>query len=97
MSLQPIYKAENLNPAYHLRYSWTGWPSEGVFPKQPSETFLASIGPAWEQDGLRLLESRWAADMIQLSFSTRPDVTPVFVAARAKGRLQHALREAGQP
>lgn len=97
MSLQPIYKAENLNPAYHLRYSWTGWPSEGTFPKLPSEKFLASISPAWELDGLRLLESRWAPDMIQLSFSTKPDVAPVFVAARAKGRLQHALREAGQP
>ena len=97
MSLQPIYKAENLNPAYHLRYSWTGWPSEGTFPKLPAETFFASISPAWELDGLRLLESRWAPDMIQLSFSTKPDVAPVFVAARAKGRLQHALREAGQP
>ncbi len=97
MALQPIYKAENLNPAYHLRYSWTGWPSEGAFPKPPSETFLESIAPAWEQDGLRLLEPRWATDMIQLSFSTKPEVAPVFVAARAKGRLQHALRVAGQP
>ena len=31
---------------------------------------------------------------VRLAFSTQPDVSPVFVAARAKGRLQHALARA---
>jgi len=49
----------------------------------------------WENDGLRLLESRWSPQQIQLAFSTQPDVAPVFLAARVKGRLQHAIRAAG--
>jgi hypothetical protein len=32
-----------------------------------------------------------------LAFSTRPDVTPVFAAGRAKGRFQDAVRKAGCP
>jgi REP element-mobilizing transposase RayT len=34
-------------------------------------------------------------ELIQFTFSVRPKVSPVFFAARVKGRLQHALREAG--
>lgn len=92
MTPQPIYEASNLRPAYHLRYAWSGWPSGTDFPESPSENFLRDIAPAWETDGMRLLESRWSKDMIQLSFSATPAVSPVLVAARAKGRLQHALR-----
>src|SRR5262245_25629838 len=35
--------------------------------------------------------------MIQVLFSAKPDVSPIFLAARAKGRLDHALRRAGRP
>jgi REP element-mobilizing transposase RayT len=35
--------------------------------------------------------------MIQFTFSVKPHVSPVFFAARVKGRLQHALRAAGTP
>jgi hypothetical protein len=41
------------------------------------------------------LESHCVDDKIQLTFSTTPAVSPVFLAGRAKGRLQHALRQAG--
>ena len=34
---------------------------------------------------------------IQFIFSAKPSVSPVFLAGRAKGRLQHALRKAGHP
>jgi REP element-mobilizing transposase RayT len=54
---------------------------------------LEPIKPLWETDGMRLLESRWTGDMIQLLFSTRPHVSPVLLATRAKGRLDHAIRE----
>ena len=87
MAPQPIYEAHHLRPAYHLRYAWSGWPSGTCFPEPPSENFLRDIAPAWENYGMRLLEPRWSKDMIQLSFSTKPDVSPVLVAARAKGRL----------
>jgi REP element-mobilizing transposase RayT len=51
----------------------------------------------WEKDGLRPLEWEWAPERIRILFSTRPDVFPVFLCQRAKGRLQHALRQEGTP
>ena len=45
---------------------------------------------------MRLLEHRWSEEMIQLTFSAKPDVSPVFLAGRAKGRMQHALRKSAQ-
>jgi REP element-mobilizing transposase RayT len=41
-----------------------------------------------------MLEHRWTAELVQILFSAKPDVAPVFAAARAKGRLDHALRQA---
>jgi REP element-mobilizing transposase RayT len=46
---------------------------------------------------MRLLEHRWTGKMAQLLFSTTPHVSPVFLATRAKGRLDHAIRRAGLP
>ncbi len=45
-----------------------------------------------ETDGLRLLERQVQRREILLTFSTTPDVSPVLLATRAKGRLQHACR-----
>ena len=56
---------------------------------------IESVRPLWEEDGLRLLEHRWTEEMIQLLFSARPHVSPQLLAARAKGRLDHAGRRAG--
>jgi REP element-mobilizing transposase RayT len=58
---------------------------------------MDALIPLWEHDGLRLLESRWTDGEIQCTFSTLPDICPVFVAARAKGRLNDALRKFGHP
>ncbi len=90
--MQPValYNADLEKIAYHLRYTWTGWPSFGDIP----HVDLEPIKPLWETDGLRLLESRCTPREVQLAFSARPDVNPVFLAARAKGRLQHAIRTA---
>jgi REP element-mobilizing transposase RayT len=55
------------------------------------------LDEAWEGDGLRRLEQEWRPDMIQFTFSVKPGVSPVFFAARVKGRLQHAFRLAGMP
>jgi len=46
---------------------------------------------------LRLLESVWTVDAVKLTFSTNPRVSPVLLAGRAKGRLDHARRTAGIP
>lgn len=87
----PLYNPARVDAAYQLRYSWTGWPSAGDLPLIDSQ-ILHSIEPLWNQDGLRLLEHRWSADQVQLLFSATPAVSPIFLATRAKGRLDHALR-----
>ena len=98
MTPQPIYTADNVrSPAYHLRYTWSGWPSDGSFPASPPDSFWTDLDAAWERDGLRRLTTNWMPTMIQFTFSVRPVVSPVFFAARVKGRLQHALRQAQTP
>ena len=96
MKPQAIYIAHNLHPAYQLRYGWTAWPSAGEFPAQPPPLFLKELSARWEKDGLRILEHGWKPDEIKFTFSAKPEVSPVLLAARAKGRLQHALRAAGK-
>jgi REP element-mobilizing transposase RayT len=39
----------------------------------------------------------WSPEQIQLTLSTGPDVSPITLAARVKGRLQHHCRHAGNP
>lgn len=98
MTPQPLYAPATLTgTAYHLRYTWSGWPSSGTFPASISEHVFRGLDEAWEGDGLRRLEQEWRPDMIQFTFSVKPSVSPVFFAARVKGRLEHALRLAGMP
>jgi REP element-mobilizing transposase RayT len=94
---EPLYRAERQDPAYHLRYTWTGWPSGARFVDLPGSRTSADLAAAWETDGLRVLEQSWSENAIQIAFTAKPDVSPVFLATRAKGRLQHALRAAGRP
>ena len=94
----PIYNIQNLQPAFHLRYTWTGWPTDGThFPTQPDEPFFQERDKAWATDCLKRISTQWSADQIQLAFSTTPSVSPTQFVARAKGRLQHALRLDGTP
>jgi REP element-mobilizing transposase RayT len=58
---------------------------------------LPDIAPQWENDGLRVLESSLTSDHLQLTLSTTPQVTPVLLAARVKGRIQHHCRRKGTP
>ena len=109
MQPQPLYAADNVHPAFDLRYSWTGWPSRRPLPVNTS--LLADLKPLWEGDGLRLLEHRWSDEIIQVTFSAPPGVSPVFLAARkgpaatraAKslaellGLQSQGLREHGRP
>jgi len=94
---QPLYIAHNLSPAYQLRYGWTGWPSEGSFPTKLPPSFLQELAQLWEKDGLRLLEHAWSPQQISLTFSAIPEISPVLLATRVKGRLQHALRQESKP
>jgi REP element-mobilizing transposase RayT len=82
---------------HRLAYSWTGRPKTEPFPPAPTDDFLAALETAWHSDGLLRISHRWQPDLIQLTFEAPPHVSPEFVAARAKGRLDHALRKTGWP
>jgi len=98
MTLQPIYTPDIVpSPAYHLRFTWSGWPSSSLFPDCPSAEFFQELDALWETDGMRRLETSWSAELIQFTFSAKPQVSPVFFTSRVKGRLQHALRKLGRP
>jgi REP element-mobilizing transposase RayT len=95
--LEPLYRPANLSPAFQLRYGWTGWPSKAPFPTDLLAQVLPVIAPEWENDGLRVLESSLTPGQIQLTISTKPQVDPVLLAARVKGRIQHHCRRQGTP
>ena len=94
---QPLYHPGDLHPAYQLRYGWTGWPSQAPFATAALAAALPEAAPEWEKDGLRLLESSLNPGQVQLTFSATPQVAPVTLAARVKGRLQHHGRRKGTP
>ena len=94
MSIEPLYRSENLCPAFQLRYSWTGW-LKSAWANMPDACILDTVDPLWETDGLRRLEHSWANDHFQITFSAKPEVSPVLLATRAKGRLQYLFRNAG--
>jgi REP element-mobilizing transposase RayT len=93
---EPFYTTAELRPAYELRYVWTGWSSGQPFPADLGAV-LSGIAPEWEQDGIRLLETSLNPQRLLLTFSARPQLAPVTLAARVKGRLQHHCRLAGRP
>lgn len=95
-----LYLTHNNHPAHSLFYTWSGWPSEAdltIFPPEPGDAFFSPLTALWKTDGLTLLSRTWKPDLIQLAFSVSPEIAPTFFTQRVKGRLQHALREAGQP
>jgi len=97
MPVRPIYTPENTsNPAYHLRYTWTGWPSSGSLPEL-DQSLLDAFASALAPDSIRPLEHVWSPVEIQFTCSVTPQVAPTLFAARMKGRLQHLLRQCGQP
>jgi REP element-mobilizing transposase RayT len=80
---------------HRIAYSWTVWPKRERLPPLPGGDFLAALDAAWASDGLRRIAQRWQDDLVQFTFEAPGDVSPEFVAGRAKGRLDHALRQAG--
>jgi REP element-mobilizing transposase RayT len=89
------YTGHNLRLPHDLHYSWTGWPAaDTALPAEPPLGLLQTLTPLWRGDGLTLEAYTWQADAIHLTFAAGPELAPVFVAQRAKGRLQHALRQA---
>ena len=96
MSPQPLYNPSTASAAYQLRFAWSAFPAEPPLPNSISET-INLLKPLWESDGLRVLEHHLSPDAVQILFSVLPSISPEFLAARAKGRLDHALRQSGTP
>jgi REP element-mobilizing transposase RayT len=76
-----------------IAYSWTGWPKGEPFPPEPGSDFLSALDAAWTSDRLHRIAHRWQPNLVQFTFEAPGDASPEFVAARAKGRLDHALRK----
>ena len=94
---RPIYTPQNAYAVHALRYDWTGWLSgDAAFPATTSRA-IAEAAPLWKGDGLEMETFRAMRHKVQILFKTAPRVSPVFFNARVKGRLQHALRQAGTP
>jgi REP element-mobilizing transposase RayT len=94
---EPLYRPEHVRAAYQLRYGWTGWPSGPPFSSDLLASVISDLAPAWEEDGLRVLEASPAAVQLQLTLSATPQVSPVMLAGRVKGRIQHHCRRIGTP
>ncbi|MBJ7259865.1 MAG: hypothetical protein JHD33_10040 [Chthoniobacterales bacterium] len=80
---------------HRLAYSWTGWPQNDPLPPEPGADFFAALDEAWARDGLHRISHRWQPDIVQFTFEATPDIAPQTITARAKGRLDHALRAHG--
>ncbi len=96
MPPEPIYTSEDVPaPAYQLRFRWSCWLSgRAVFPPW-IDILFEDLDGKWDTDGIRRPESASSPEQIQMTASVKPHVSPVFLAARLKGRLDHALRQAG--
>jgi REP element-mobilizing transposase RayT len=85
----PIYTAENCTPAYQLDWSyslfWHALPHDARWFKE--------LQPLCEHDHVRLLQHAFRPPHVsQFLVSTRPDITPLLIVQRLKGRLQHLIR-----
>jgi REP element-mobilizing transposase RayT len=85
---EPIYTAENCSVAYQLDWSYS------LFWKEaPDGTeWFGDLRDSCEADGIRILNHQLAETTSQFLISTRPNLAPIQIAQRVKGRLQHLIR-----
>ncbi len=87
----PIYTRDNCKFSAPLQWGLS------VFWREPigNDDWFNELAGATEPDGIRLLGHRFSeAGVSQFAISTKPEVAPVFIVQRVKGRLQHAVRDA---
>lgn len=94
----PIYTPQSVRPVHDLHYDWTGW-FKDAHPGLPHGLHRAieDCRAPWQSDGLTLDTWQASGERVQCLFTASPDVTPALCANRAKGRLQHALRQHKTP
>jgi REP element-mobilizing transposase RayT len=86
---EPIYTRDNCrNPAYQLNWSYSVfWRAE---PRDFS--WLEELKQLNEPDHIRILQHQFKPPRrSQFLISTRPNVAPLMIAQRVKGRLQHLV------
>ena len=93
----PIYTPQSARPVHGLHYDWTGWLRTGSTFPADLRAAMETCRPLWHGDGLQLDTWQTNGARVQCLFTVTPAVAPSFCANRAKGRLQHALRQAGTP
>ena len=87
------YTANSLSVAYQLRWSLAVFPTSGI---SRTIDWVADLSNACEPDGIRVLDATISANgSLLLLLSTKPHVVPATIVQRAKGRLQHLLRDRG--
>jgi len=91
------YTPTNVHITHSLHHDWTGWPLEDATFPSTAPAAIRAAAPLWAGDGLRLTNSKPTPGTIQLCFAVGPEASPMFLASRVKGRLQHAFREGGTP
>jgi REP element-mobilizing transposase RayT len=86
----PIYTPENCCPAYQL-----DWSLAVFWRKQPAgDDWLKELQQQCEPDGTRILQHQFGEESTsQFLVSTRPDVAPVLIVQRTKGRLSRLVRD----
>jgi REP element-mobilizing transposase RayT len=92
--MDPLYKPGTKSHAV-LCYGWIGWPAQGTAFPETMRSFVTVPSEDWERDGFRLLEHRFTREEVRMTFSVKPQVSPVLFTTRVKGRLDHAMRKAG--
>lgn len=88
--LAPIYTAENCSFSCPLQWGLS------VFWRVPqTETsWYDDLSTALEADGIRLLGHRFSQPSVsQFAISTKPEVAPITIVQRIKGRLQYLVRD----
>ncbi len=59
--LIPIYTTQCIKAAFHLRYTWTGWPTAGTsFPAEPGHQLFTQLDHAWQSDNIRRIAMNWS-------------------------------------
>jgi REP element-mobilizing transposase RayT len=96
MRSEEPYRKGSVNPAFALRWTWTGWPSSKSFPDLNLDAFPQLL-EYWEKDGIRPLEVNAKPDQWQITVSVKPHLAPCTIVQRIKGRLDHAFRNVGLP
>ena len=88
--MQPIYTAENTNPAFQLNWSVSLF---GKIDFPPPSAWLDQLKTATEPDGVRILEYHTTQSNVgQFLVSTLPKASPSEIVRSLKGRWQHLIK-----